>query len=197
MIQHIVLLKLKAGTTEEQKQALLEGLVALQREHKIAGIESVSGGDNNSPEGKTHGFDWGFVMTFVDAAARDEAEAREVAVDEVIPGGARALGVRARVPRRRAADDAVVAGDVAGHVGDVVRALDRVAADVLDVAGDLNGMRAARSGPCENCARAKSAWRWKSRRALPPIWNAAAWSPSARGSTAPCRCAPVRLRHAE
>ena len=71
MIQHIVLLKLKAGTTEEQKQALLEGLVALQREHKIAGIESVSGGDNNSPEGKTHGFDWGFVMTFVDAAARD------------------------------------------------------------------------------------------------------------------------------
>ena len=44
MIQHIVLLKLKAGTTEEQKQALLEGLVALQREHKIAGIESVSGG---------------------------------------------------------------------------------------------------------------------------------------------------------
>ena len=46
-------------------------LTALQREHKIAGIESVSGGDNNSPEGKTHGFDWGFVMTFVDAAARD------------------------------------------------------------------------------------------------------------------------------
>ena len=71
MIQHIVLLKLKAGTTDEQKQALLEGLIALQRENKIAGIKSVSGGDNNSPEGKTHGFDWGFVMTFVDGAARD------------------------------------------------------------------------------------------------------------------------------
>lgn len=71
MIQHIVLLKLKAGTTDEQKHALLEGLIALQRENKIAGIESVSGGDNNSPEGKTHGFDWGFVMTFVDGAARD------------------------------------------------------------------------------------------------------------------------------
>ena len=48
MIQHIVLLKLKAGTTDEQKQALLEGLIALQRENKIAGIKSVSGGDNNS-----------------------------------------------------------------------------------------------------------------------------------------------------
>ena len=71
MIQHIVLLKIKAGTTDEQKQALLKGLIALQRESKIAGIKSVSGGDNNSPEGKTHGFDWGFVMTFVDGAARD------------------------------------------------------------------------------------------------------------------------------
>lgn len=71
MIQHIVLLKLKAGTTAEQKQALLEGLVGLQLENKIAGIQSVSGGANNSPEGKTHGFDWGFVMTFVDRAARD------------------------------------------------------------------------------------------------------------------------------
>jgi hypothetical protein len=71
MIQHIVLLKLKPATTEAQKSALLEGLVALQRENKISGIESVVGGDNNSPEGKGNGFDWGFVMTFVDAAARD------------------------------------------------------------------------------------------------------------------------------
>ncbi len=71
MIQHIVLLKLKPGTTAAQKAALLEGLVELKSEDKIAGIESVSGGDNNSPEGKGHGFGWGFVMTFVDAAARD------------------------------------------------------------------------------------------------------------------------------
>jgi hypothetical protein len=71
MIQHIVLLKLKAGTTIEQKNALLDGLVALQREKKIAGIESVSGGDNNSPEGKAHGFDWGFAITFSDVEARD------------------------------------------------------------------------------------------------------------------------------
>lgn len=71
MIQHIVLLKLKPETTAEQKAALLEGLGALKRENKIPGIEEVTGGDNNSPEGKAHGFDWGFVMTFTDAAARD------------------------------------------------------------------------------------------------------------------------------
>ena len=71
MIQHIVLLKLKPETTAEQKAALLEGLIALKHENKIPGIESVSGGDNNSPEGKAEGFGWGFVMTFIDAAARD------------------------------------------------------------------------------------------------------------------------------
>ena len=69
MIQHIVLLKLKPGATADQKTALRDGLIDLQR--KIPGIESVSGGDDNSPEGKQHGFDWGFVMTFADAAARD------------------------------------------------------------------------------------------------------------------------------
>ena len=71
MIQHIVLLKLKPATTAIQKTALLEGLVALKHENKILGIESVTGGDNNSPEGKTNGFDWGFSMTFTDHAARD------------------------------------------------------------------------------------------------------------------------------
>ncbi len=37
MIQHIVLLKLKQGTTEEQKAALLDGLLALKQD-KIPGI---------------------------------------------------------------------------------------------------------------------------------------------------------------
>ena len=69
MIQHIVLLKLKPDATTEQKATLLDGLIAL--EDKIPGIESVSGGDDNSPEGKGHGFDWAFVMTFADAEARD------------------------------------------------------------------------------------------------------------------------------
>ena len=69
MIQHIVLLKLKPDATAEQKAALMDGLIALK--DKISGIESVSGGDDNSPEGKQHGFNWGFVMTFADADARD------------------------------------------------------------------------------------------------------------------------------
>ena len=69
MIQHIVLLKLKPETTSQQKTALLEGLCALKQ--KIPGIETVSGGDNSSPEGKGKGYNWGFVMTFADAAARD------------------------------------------------------------------------------------------------------------------------------
>ena len=69
MIQHIVLLKLKPETTSQQKTALLEGLCALKQQ--IPGIETVSGGDNSSPEGKEQGYNWGFVMTFADAAARD------------------------------------------------------------------------------------------------------------------------------
>jgi len=69
MIQHIVLLKLKPEATAEQKAALLDGLIALK--DTISGIESVGGGDDNSPEGKQHGFNWGFVMTFADADARD------------------------------------------------------------------------------------------------------------------------------
>ena len=86
MIQHIVLLKLKPETTAEQKAALLEGLGALKRENKIPGIEEVTGGDNNSPEGKAHGFDWGFVMTFTDAAARDAYAAwRQVLATMIAP----------------------------------------------------------------------------------------------------------------
>lgn len=69
MIQHIVLLKLKPDTTDAQKEALAEGLEALCR--KIPGIGSVSAGDDCSPEGKQHGFNWGFVMAFKDEASRD------------------------------------------------------------------------------------------------------------------------------
>lgn len=69
MIEHIVLLKLKDGVTEAQTQALHDGLIALK--DKITGIESVTAGYNNSPEGKEHGFTWGFTMRFTNAAARD------------------------------------------------------------------------------------------------------------------------------
>ena len=67
MVQHIVLLKLKPGTTSDQTQAVLEGLKQL----KLPGIVSVTGGDNNSPEGKSQDFSWGFTITFENEAARD------------------------------------------------------------------------------------------------------------------------------
>jgi hypothetical protein len=69
MVQHIVLLKLKEGTTPDQTRAVLDGLTGLAG--KLPGILSVTAGDNVSPEGKSAGFGWGFVMTFENLASRD------------------------------------------------------------------------------------------------------------------------------
>ena len=71
MIEHIVLLKLKDGVTEEQTQALHNGLIALKEKGTIPGIDSITAGYNNSPEGKNHGYNWGFIIRFTDEAARD------------------------------------------------------------------------------------------------------------------------------
>lgn len=69
MLNHVVLLKLKDGTTPSHTQAVLDGLTQLKE--KLPGMISVTGGSNNSPEGKSQGFGWGFVMTFEGEAARD------------------------------------------------------------------------------------------------------------------------------
>ena len=69
MIEHIVLLKLKDGVTKEQTQAIADGLDKLKQ--VIPGMLSVSAGYNNSPEGKSEGFSYGFIVKFRDAAARD------------------------------------------------------------------------------------------------------------------------------
>ena len=69
MIEHIVLLKLKDGVTEEQIQAIADGLDKLKQ--VIPGLLDVSAGCNNSPEGKNEGFNYGFIVKFKDAAARD------------------------------------------------------------------------------------------------------------------------------
>ena len=69
MIEHIVLLKLKEGVTEDQTQKLLDGLNRLKE--TIPGMLDVSGGYNNNPEGKSGGFTYGFIVRFSDAAARD------------------------------------------------------------------------------------------------------------------------------
>lgn len=69
MILHCVLLRLKAAMTGEEKQALLELVVALKQ--VIPGILDVRYGPNVSPEGLHGGFVDGFVVTFENAAARD------------------------------------------------------------------------------------------------------------------------------
>ena len=50
MIEHIVLLKLKDGVSEDKMKALLAGLNDLKK--IIPGMLEVSGGYNNSIEGK-------------------------------------------------------------------------------------------------------------------------------------------------
>ena len=69
MIEHIVLLKLKSDTTALQIQKLTDALLKMASE--IPGIEEISAGMNNSPEGKDHGFTYGFIVRFRDATARD------------------------------------------------------------------------------------------------------------------------------
>ena len=69
MIEHIVLLKLKEGVTEEQTQKMLDGLEELKE--VVPGMLEVSGGYNSSPEGKDAGFTYGFIVRFEDATARD------------------------------------------------------------------------------------------------------------------------------
>ena len=71
MLEHMVLLKLKPGVTEAQTADLMQALKNVGHQGGIRGIISVTGGYNNSPEGKSAGFDFGFVITFEDAAARD------------------------------------------------------------------------------------------------------------------------------
>ena len=69
MIEHIVLLKLKDGVTESQVRKLIDGLNELKK--FIPGMMEVSGGYNNSPEGKNNGFNYGFIVRFKDPSARD------------------------------------------------------------------------------------------------------------------------------
>jgi len=69
MIEHIVLLKLKEGVGEDKAKALIAGLNELKK--AIPGMLDVSGGYNNSPEGKSSGFNYGFIVKFKDSASRD------------------------------------------------------------------------------------------------------------------------------
>lgn len=69
MVDHVVLLALREDVAEPDLArfaALLEGLPAA-----IDGIRSVRHGPSSSPEGLERGYTYGFVVGFVDEAARD------------------------------------------------------------------------------------------------------------------------------
>ena len=70
MVEHIVLLKLKPDVTSEQLDALPDALLKMKDE--IDGIESITSGINHSPEGKSQGYTYGFIVRFSDETARDE-----------------------------------------------------------------------------------------------------------------------------
>lgn len=69
MIDHIVLLQPKPGLTESDVEAMRAVVTGLQQ--KIPGIAAIHWGPNTSPEGLGRGYEHGFVVRFVDAAARD------------------------------------------------------------------------------------------------------------------------------
>jgi hypothetical protein len=69
MIRHIVLMKKQAKATDSEIDSIEMCLAALPGQ--IDGVTSFEFGVNNRPEGLDHGFDLGFTMDFVVAAARD------------------------------------------------------------------------------------------------------------------------------
>jgi hypothetical protein len=68
-VKHIVLLKFKEGTAEEQISKFFEDVLDLSE--TVPGIDDYVSGNNCSPEGLSQGMTHGFIMTFSDIAARD------------------------------------------------------------------------------------------------------------------------------
>jgi hypothetical protein len=69
MIRHCVFVKLKANTSAEEREGLTADLAALK--DVIPSITAAHFSSNVSPEGLGRGYNFGFVMDFIDAAARD------------------------------------------------------------------------------------------------------------------------------
>ncbi|TCT37311.1 Dabb family protein [Martelella mediterranea] len=69
MIMHCVLVRFRSEVQAEEKQAIYDGIAALQS--VIDGIVDVKAGPNVSPEGLDCGYMDGFVVTFENAGARD------------------------------------------------------------------------------------------------------------------------------
>jgi hypothetical protein len=68
-VKHIVLLKFKEGTTEEQITKFFED--ALDLSETVPGIVDYVSGNNCSLESLNQGLTHGFIMTFSDTPARD------------------------------------------------------------------------------------------------------------------------------
>lgn len=69
MLQHVVLIRFLPAATAEDIARISQHFAALARQ--IPGILTLSGGPDVSPEGLQHGFTHGWLVQFVDAAARD------------------------------------------------------------------------------------------------------------------------------
>jgi hypothetical protein len=69
MIRHVVLFKFRTGVSADERAEIYAGLNALVGQ--IEGLLSAEFGPNISPEGLGQGFNDGFIMDFVDEAARD------------------------------------------------------------------------------------------------------------------------------
>ena len=69
MIRHCVFVKFRADVPEEERQGIYAQLADL-KDH-LPGMIATYAGPNNSPEGKGRGYNDGFIMDFVDEAARD------------------------------------------------------------------------------------------------------------------------------
>lgn len=74
-VKHIVLLKFKEGTTEEQIDQFFDEILDISE--TISGVEDYVSGTNCSLEKLNQGLTHGFVMTFTDAAVRDAFIATE------------------------------------------------------------------------------------------------------------------------
>ncbi|MFP6893571.1 MAG: Dabb family protein, partial [Opitutales bacterium] len=70
-IRHVVCFKFKEDATKEQIAKVEKAFEDLKKKKKIAEIENLEWGTNNSPEGLNKGFTHCFILTFADEKARD------------------------------------------------------------------------------------------------------------------------------
>lgn len=68
-VTHIVLVRWSPNADDRMREDIRARVRALH--HLVDGIVSLVEGPSTSPEGLERGFDYGFVVTFVDEDARD------------------------------------------------------------------------------------------------------------------------------